>query len=50
MSTPQESDYKPGSMDIGDHLRTYAAFVSGGKWVAGGILLVLILLAIFRTN
>lgn len=50
MTAPQESDYKPGSMDISDHLRTYAGFVSGGKWVLGGLLLILILLAIFRTN
>jgi hypothetical protein len=46
----EHSDYKPGSMDISQHRRSYAGFLSFTKWSLIGILLVMVLLAIFRTH
>jgi hypothetical protein len=46
----QESDYKPGSMDISQHQRGYAAFLTGTKWGLIGILAIMVFLAIFRTH
>jgi hypothetical protein len=46
----QESDYKPGSMDISAHKKAYAAFLTGSKWTFGFIMLIMIFLAIFRTH
>lgn len=46
----QESEYKHGSMDISQHVRAYSGFLTFGKWSLGGILLVMVLLAIFRTH
>ena len=45
-----DSDYKPGSMDISQHQRAYAGFLTFTKWSLGGILLIMILLAFFRTH
>ncbi len=43
-------DYKPGSMDINDHLKTWNGFVAFTKWGLAFNILVLIFLAIFRTH
>ena len=45
-----ESDYKPGSMDISAHQRAYAGFLSFTKWSLIGILIIMVLLAVFRTH
>jgi len=50
MSTPHESDHQPGSMDISAHQRTYAGFIAGSKYMTVFILLIMVLLAFFRTN
>lgn len=51
MSTPHdESDYHIGSMDISAHRRTYEGFITLSKYSTVGILLIMVLLAIFRTN
>ena len=46
----QDSDFKHGSMDISQHRRGYAGFLTFTKWSLGGILLIMIFLAIFRTH
>ena len=43
-------DYQPGTMDISQHKKSWANFVTFVKWSMGGILLVMIFLAVFRTN
>lgn len=45
-----ESDYQPGSMDISQHKKAYAGFISFTKWSFAGIMLIMILLALFRTH
>ncbi len=45
-----ETDYKPGTMDISQHRKSYAGFISFTKWSFAGIMLLMIFLAIFRTN
>ena len=45
-----ETDYQPGSMDISQHVKAYKGFISFTKWSFAGIMLIMILLAIFRTN
>ena len=37
-------------MDISAHKKTYAAFLTGSKWVFGFVILLMIFLAIFRTQ
>ena len=39
-----------GSMDIGEHVKAWAGFTSFVKWSVAGTVLVMILLAIFRTH
>jgi hypothetical protein len=39
-----------GTMDLKDHLRTWHGFLAFVKWQAIGIAIIMILLAIFRTN
>ena len=46
----QDSEFKHGSMDISAHLRGYAGFLTFTKWSLIGILLIMVLLAIFRTH
>lgn len=46
----QESNYKPGSMDISQHLRGYAGFLTFTKYGLIFILLIMVFLAIFRTH
>ena len=45
-----DSDFQHGSMDISAHQRSYAGFLSFTKWSLIGILLIMVLLAIFRTH
>jgi hypothetical protein len=45
----QESEYQAGSMDISQHKKVYEGFVAFVKWSFAGIMLIMILLAIFRT-
>ena len=44
------SDYKPGNMDISQHRKTYAGFLTGAKWTTILCLAIVVFLAIFRTN
>ncbi|HSM95457.1 MAG TPA: aa3-type cytochrome c oxidase subunit IV [Rhizomicrobium sp.] len=39
-----------GTMDLKDHLRTWHGFVAFVKWMSLSIAIIMILLAIFRTN
>jgi hypothetical protein len=39
-----------GAMDMTEHLRTWNGFVTGIKFSGAGIIAILVLLAIFRTN
>lgn len=45
-----EHDYQPGSMDISQHKKSHAGFIAFTKWSFAGIMLIMIFLAIFRTN
>jgi hypothetical protein len=45
-----ETDYKPGSMDISQHIKSYHSFLTASKWTFGFVLLLMVFLAIFRTN
>lgn len=49
MATKDEH-YTQGSMDISQHQRAYAGFLTFVKYSMGFILLVMVFLAIFRTN
>jgi hypothetical protein len=46
----KEDHYTPGSMDISQHQRAYAGFLTFVKYSLGFILLVMAFLAIFRTH
>jgi hypothetical protein len=48
--TTHDDPYTPGSMDISQHLRAYAGFVTFVKYSLGFILLIMVFLAIFRTH
>ncbi|HEY5007195.1 MAG TPA: aa3-type cytochrome c oxidase subunit IV [Caulobacteraceae bacterium] len=43
-------DYKPGSMDISQHVKAYAGFLTFTKWSLIGILLIMVFMAFFRTH
>ena len=45
-----DSEYKPGSMDISQHQRAYAGFLTFTKYSLVGIAIIMVLLAIFRTH
>ena len=45
-----ETEHQPGSMDISQHLKTYQGFLTGSKWTFGFVMLIMIFLAVFRTN
>lgn len=45
-----DNDYQIGSMDISQHRKVYAGFLTFSKWSSVGILLIMVFLAIFRTN
>ncbi len=42
--------YEHGQMDISSHTRAWAGFVAFVKWSTIGCLLIVALLAVFRTN
>jgi Bacterial aa3 type cytochrome c oxidase subunit IV len=48
--TTKDDHYVPGSMDISQHQRGYAGFLTFVKYSLGFILLVMVFLAIFRTH
>ncbi|HEX3755362.1 MAG TPA: aa3-type cytochrome c oxidase subunit IV [Rhizomicrobium sp.] len=50
MSAPHESEYQPGSMDVSQHQRSYAGFLTFTKYSLVGIFIIMALLAIFRTH
>jgi hypothetical protein len=39
-----------GTMDLTDHMKTWLGFWAGVKWSVIGIVALMIVLAIFRTN
>ncbi|HJW42465.1 MAG TPA: aa3-type cytochrome c oxidase subunit IV [Rhizomicrobium sp.] len=43
-------DYKPGSMDISEHLKAWAGFTVFVKWSIVGVILIMGFLALFRTH
>ena len=45
-----DDHYTPGSMDIGQHQRAYAGFLTFVKYSMVFILLIMVFLAIFRTH
>jgi hypothetical protein len=45
-----DSDYQPGSMDITQHKKGYAGFLTFTKYSFVGIMLIMVLLALFRTH
>jgi len=50
MAAHGDSDYQPGSMDISGHTKAWQGFTSFVKWSMGGIFLVMLFLAVFRTH
>ena len=48
--TTHDDHHTPGSMDISQHQRAYAGFLTFAKWSTGLILLAMAILAIFRTH
>ncbi|WP_299818514.1 aa3-type cytochrome c oxidase subunit IV [uncultured Jannaschia sp.] len=42
-------EHKPGTMNITEQEKTFAGFMTFTKWVVIGIIVLLVLLAIFRT-
>jgi hypothetical protein len=42
-------EHKHGEMDITEHEKTFAGFMTLTKWVTISIIVILLLLAIFRT-
>ncbi|WP_299646079.1 aa3-type cytochrome c oxidase subunit IV [uncultured Jannaschia sp.] len=42
-------EHKPGTMDITEQEKTFAGFMTFTKWTVIGIIVLLVLLAIFRT-
>jgi hypothetical protein len=45
-----DDHYTPGSMDISQHQRSYAGFLTFAKWSTVFILLIMAFLAAFRTH
>jgi hypothetical protein len=43
-------DYKPGSMDISQHVKAWAGFTSFVKWSVIGIVVIMVFMAFFRTH
>jgi hypothetical protein len=48
--THDEHNSGRGSMDLTDHMKTWLGFWAGVKWSIIATVVILILLAIFRTN
>lgn len=38
-------EFVPGEMDISEHQRTYAGFMTLSKWATGGIIVLLVIMA-----
>ncbi len=51
MAEPQDEQarHDHGSMDTTEHEKTFAGFMTISKWVTIAIIVILVLLAIFRT-
>ena len=45
-----DEHHTPGSMDISQHQRAYAGFLTFAKWSTAFILLIMAFLAVFRTH
>lgn len=45
-----EDDAPKGTMDISDHVKMWLAFWNGAKYSVAGIVVIVALLAIFRTH
>lgn len=43
-------DYARGTMDISGHVETWLAFWNAAKWSSLGIVILVVLLALFRTH
>ncbi len=43
-------DYKPGSMDISQHVKAYSGFLAFTKWSMIGIIAIMVFMAFFRTH
>jgi len=50
MDSSHGSDFHAGSMDISQHKKFYKGFLTGSRWCFGFIMLIMILLAVFRTH
>jgi hypothetical protein len=50
MAVQSEEHYTPGSMDISAHRKSWGGFTTFVKLSLLGILVVMVLLAIFRTH
>ena len=48
--TSSQGDYKPGSMDITQHKKSYEGFLTGSKWTVSLVRGIRGGLAIFRTH
>jgi hypothetical protein len=48
--TTHDDHHTPGSMDMSQHQRAYAGFLTFTKWSLAFILLIMAFLAIFRTH
>jgi hypothetical protein len=45
-----DNEYQPGSMDISQHKKSYAGFLTASKWTFGFVMLIMVFLALFRTH
>lgn len=45
-----EDDAPKGTMDISEHVKMWLTFWSGAKYSVAGIVVIVVLLAIFRTH
>ncbi|MBN9546870.1 MAG: aa3-type cytochrome c oxidase subunit IV [Alphaproteobacteria bacterium] len=50
MADHNDHHHTPGSMDISQHQRAYAGFLTFAKWSTAFLLLIMVFLAIFRTH
>ena len=50
MAAHGDSHDEHGSMDISEHVKTWAGFTTFVKWSATGIAFVMLILALFRTH
>ena len=50
MADHDDHHYTPGSMDISQHQRAYAGFLTFAKWSTAFCLAIMVFLAIFRTH